>query len=144
MKSVIEETITLSANIGNLSEFREFVKKRGTQAGIAEDILFDLTLVVDEACTNIIQHSYKDHEPGKITITFTIHSDRAMITIADHGRAFETDNTIEPDINAHWQDRKIGGLGWHLIKGLTDETTYRSDPINGNQLFLVKMLNQKE
>jgi anti-sigma regulatory factor (Ser/Thr protein kinase) len=141
MKPVIEQTISINADIENLSKVREFIKKHGGRAGISDDILFDLALVVDEACTNIIDHGYEGVLSGKITVIINIFTDQVEITILDDGRAFDPDEAPEPDINAPWQERRIGGLGWHLIKEMTDDAAYHSDPQKGNRLVLIKMIN---
>ena len=44
-----------------------------------------------------------------------------------------------PDVEAPWQDRPIGGLGWHLIRNLVDEIRYQTDGAE-NRLTLVKRL----
>jgi len=140
MKPAIEKTITVAADIEKLSEFRQFIQKQGGRSGVSEDTLFDLALAVDEACTNIISHGHEGLSPGEIVITITVNEDRVVITILDHGRPFDPQQTPEPDINIHWQERKIGGLGWHLIKEMTDEATYHSDSQKGNRLVLVKKI----
>jgi anti-sigma regulatory factor (Ser/Thr protein kinase) len=142
MTPSVEATITMTADINNLPKFREFIQKQGERAGLSDDTLFDLSLVVDEACTNVITHGYEGRSAGEIALTLQIFADQARITITDHGRAFDPDKSLEPDINARWQDRRIGGLGWHLINEMTDEANYHSDPGQGNRLVLVKMINQ--
>lgn len=141
MSPSIEETITMNADIANLAKLREFIKKQGERAGISDDILFNLSLAVDEACTNIIKYGYEGLVSGEITVTLKLFTDHAVITILDHGRAFDPDKAPDPDINAPWQERKIGGLGWHLIKEITDDATYHSDPQQGNRLVLVKKIH---
>jgi len=143
MKPDIEATITITASIEKLKDVRSFIEQNGKHAKIADDVLFDLTFVIDEVCTNIFTHGYKDMTPGDVVLNFSVYKDRAVITIVDHGRAFKPDEIEKPDIKADWQERKIGGLGWHLIKKLTDEADYQSDPAKGNRLILVKMLDQR-
>jgi serine/threonine-protein kinase RsbW len=140
MESVIEQTISIHADIENLSKVRGFIKKQGAHAGIPDDILFDLALVVDEACANIIDHGYEGFTSGEISVILNIYTDHIKITILDFGRAFDSAKAPEPDINAPWQEREEGGLGWYLIKEMTDEATYHSDPQKGNRLVLVKMI----
>ena len=53
--------------------------------------------------------------------------------------ALATKITVD-GLDDDWQEREIGGLGWHLIKELTDEVTYHSDPQKGNRLMLVKKI----
>jgi anti-sigma regulatory factor (Ser/Thr protein kinase) len=43
-----------------------------------------------------------------------------------------------PDLSAGWEDRAVGGLGWHLIRRSVDEVDYGPNPGGGNRLTLVK------
>ena len=49
--------ITRAAYLESLKDFREFIREHCAQLpGVDEEILYDIQLAVDEACTNIISH----------------------------------------------------------------------------------------
>jgi anti-sigma regulatory factor (Ser/Thr protein kinase) len=99
-----------------------------------------LELAVDEVCTNIIQHGYDPDRQGEISLTIELDTDEARITVVDSGRPFSPDEAAEPDLEAPWDERPVGGLGWHLVRSVVDEIHYRRDG-SENLLTLVKRLD---
>jgi anti-sigma regulatory factor (Ser/Thr protein kinase) len=61
-----------------------------------------------------------------------------MVTITDRGRPFSPAQAPSPDLEADWQSRAQGGLGWHLIRRVVDEIDYASGAGGENRLTLVK------
>ena len=131
-------SISRKAVLESLSDFRDFVASACRDAGLEESVEFDLSLAVDEACTNIITHGATDGRTDSITLTFEWEDPEAVVTIHDRSASFSPDAAPKPDLEAGWRERQVGGLGWHLIRGVVDEIDYRSDPENGNTLTLVK------
>ena len=112
----------------NLSEIREFIYSTAQDIGISKEVIDDIILAVDEACTNIIKHAYKYYPEGEIIII-------------DHGASFEPDTVPDPDLEKYYEQRKVGGLGMYLMKRLMDEVKYVSIPGKYNQVLLSKNLN---
>jgi len=131
--------IEREARAGNLQGIRDFIEIACRQAGVERSAAFDLKLAVDEACCNVIEHGYAGREPGPIRVGFDAGDDRVVVTISDRGRAFDPKNATAPDTESDWQHRRVGGLGWHLIRHSVDSFSYESDLDAGNRLTLVKM-----
>jgi serine/threonine-protein kinase RsbW len=131
--------IERDAHAENLQEIRDFIETACRDAGVERSAAFDLKLAVDEACSNILEHGYAGGNPGPIRISFDAASERVVVTITDQGRAFDPKNAAAPDLDADWEHRRIGGLGWHLIRRSVDSVSYESGPELGNRLTLVKM-----
>ena len=56
--------------------------------GFAYDDIEDMKIAISEACTNIVQHAYKE-DVGEITIVFGLYEDRLEIMVADNGVSFD-------------------------------------------------------
>jgi serine/threonine-protein kinase RsbW len=134
MRTEIEQ----EARLENLASLRGFVEEACRRAGGDPTACFDLKLAVDEACTNIIVHGYAGREPGSIGLAFEGNAERLMVTITDRGRPFSPAQAPSPDLEADWQSRAQGGLGWHLIRRVVDEIDYASGAGGENRLTLVK------
>jgi serine/threonine-protein kinase RsbW len=126
------------ARLENLRTMRDFVGEACRRAGADSSFCFDLKSAVDEACTNIILHGYRDREPGEIDVCFEEDEERVVVTITDRGRAFSPGDLPAPDLSSSWKERTAGGLGWHLIRKMVDEVEYRADGEQGNRLILMK------
>lgn len=132
------------ARLENLARFRDFVEQACLRAGADRAACFDLKLAVDEACTNIVLHGYRGHEPGSIGLEIEHGAETMTVTITDHGRSFCPDALPEADVTSSWEKRPAGGLGWHLIRRVTDGIEYHPDEQRGNRLVLVKRLKRPE
>ena len=130
-----------TAKLENLPALREFVAESCRKIGADDAICFALKLAADEACANIILHGYTGREPGPINLTISGTPQQVIVTINDFGHSLAPEAVPTPDLQADWQERRMGGLGWHLIQQVADEIKYTSDAQAGNFLTLTKRLN---
>jgi len=133
------DSIALPATVDNLSRFREFTAQACTRAGGDDEDGFALKLAVDEVCSNIIEHGSASATDGIIELTFESDGRELTVTVADSGRPFEPGDAPEPDLASGWEERPVGGLGWHLVRQMVDELHYESDA-SGNRLTLIRKL----
>jgi serine/threonine-protein kinase RsbW len=134
--------ITRAAFFESLNEFREFIKNHcATISGMSDEILYDIQLAVDEACTNIISHGYAGLDPGSIILDLEIDSDRILISLTDFGHAFEPSSAPVPDVNAPMEERELGGFGLFFIQQSVDDMNYQVTE-DGNKMLLTKYLRK--
>ncbi len=126
------------ASLSILPECRAFVEKGCRSAGAGEMECFALKLAVDEAVNNVVVHGYKNLVPGDVALVFEANAERFVVTILDRGHAFAPSSAPPPDLESDSARRKIGGLGWHLIRSVVDELDYVSGEGGENRLTLVK------
>ena len=132
--------ITMPAAIENLPLLREFIEKACFQMELSDDLTFAFKLSVDEACTNIITHGYRDQEIGPIRLVFTRDSDRVKLSIYDAGISFDPEHPPEVDTQADWDEREVGGLGLFIIHEMIDEVSYERVSEKENLLTLTKKI----
>ncbi|HRU39704.1 MAG TPA: ATP-binding protein, partial [Candidatus Goldiibacteriota bacterium] len=99
--------------------------------------LNNLLIVIDEACSNIIRHAYKDVDNGDILFETKVTDRGIYITIVDKGKSFDWHRFKTPDLNQYVNIGKKGGLGVWIIRKLTDKSDYRITN-RGNELILCK------
>ena len=134
------QRITRAAYLEALDDFRGFLKEHcANYPGVTDEILYDLQLAVDEACTNIITHGYADMDPGSIILDLELDSNKITISLTDFGHAFEPDNAPLPDVDAPIEEREIGGFGLFFIQQSVDEMKYQSSE-DSNTMTLTKLL----
>ena len=123
--------------IGELGAIQEAVATISKEGDWAPDITFQVELIVEELCVNVINHGEAD---GTQPIRLVIQSDAESITIeiSDNGKAFDpTKNISTPMKITSIENAKIGGWGIHLAHTFSDEMHYQR--IDGmNCLTLVK------
>lgn len=107
--------------------------------GFAQDEINNITLAVDEACSNIIKHAYGGTSGRPIRVLLVLHDDRLEVILKDAGKQV----AVEEIKSRALDDLRPGGLGVHLIKSVMDVVNYDSRPATGNRLQLVKFLRRK-
>jgi anti-sigma regulatory factor (Ser/Thr protein kinase) len=127
------------AALENVPALLAFVDEACARHALDSDSAFAIRLAVDEVCVNLVRHAYAG-EKGPIRIDFVREPERAVVTITDHAPPFDPAQAPAPDFDAPVEQRRIGGLGWHLVKHMIDHIEYRSDDDGSNRLTLVKHL----
>lgn len=132
--------LTIASRLENLSVIADFLATSMTQLDIRKGI-YEVQLAVDEACTNIIHHAYSS-ERGTITISCELQDKDLVITIRDSGSPFDPSAVPPPDLRTNLEERRVGGLGIHLMRNIMDEVSYDFDSEKGNTLIMRKTLTK--
>ncbi len=136
-KEVEKESFTYPASINSIPEIKQKITDICKRNGFSYRDLNNIIIVIDEACSNIIKHAYKDMPPGDISVEIKVTNRGIYITLIDKGRSFDWNKFKTPDLNYYVSIGKKGGLGVWIIRKLTDKSSYRVTP-RGNELTLVK------
>ena len=123
-----------------LVELRNFVEAAAVTTGLDSDDVFAFKLATEELCANIIQYGYEGAEPGLMSLFFDVEGQIARLTIRDDGEYFSPEQAETPDIDAEFDERKIGGLGLYLVNELMDKVLYERIEDKLNQFVLEKEL----
>lgn len=118
------DKITLPARFSSLSKVRKFVVAFAAECGLMQVDIDSVELAVDEAFSNIIEHSYGGESGELIECACLETSDRILIILKDCGKPFDPDIIPDPDLNATLEERKIGGLGMYFMSRLMDNISY--------------------
>lgn len=138
---IIGAVIEHEGGLEGLSRLRAFVETRCREEGVVEEDRTALELVTEEICVNIIEHGYETGR-GPITIEMVAEEDPVRLTFRDRGRAFDPREAPAPDLDSGWEERRVGGLGWHLVREMVDELEYRRDDDGVNVLEVRKFVRR--
>jgi serine/threonine-protein kinase RsbW len=116
--------LTIPSTTLKLSRVRRFVEGHARDCGFPSDVVDQLSLAVDEACTNVIRHAYSGTKSGPVDISVDVDSDRFTITIRDEGDSIDLEKYAEPDLNKSVKKRRGGGFGVHIMRSLMDLVEY--------------------
>ncbi len=136
-KNVKKEEITIPAQMSYLTQVREFIERIGKKYKFDDKIINSFKLVVDEACTNIIRHGYRDIKNGEITLKAIIRRLSLTIIIIDQGTSYDPRQANTPDLDKYIKIGKKGGLGILMMRKLMDDMQYAVTE-RGNELRLTK------
>ncbi len=92
---------------------------------MAADMIEQIKIAVDEACTNIIKHAYHGRSDQPIDVVVTHEADRCTILVRDAGDSFRAEAYHVPNILESVKHRRPGGYGVHIMRRLMDRVEYR-------------------
>jgi phosphoserine phosphatase RsbU/P len=107
------------------------------QTGLSKSIRRKLNLVFDELLNNVISYAYDDGNVHEIMLDFELAGGRLTVSIMDDGVPFNPFEVDAPDTTIGLDERKVGGLGIHLVRSLMDKAIYQRR-VDKNVVTLVK------
>lgn len=136
------DLICINADSSELARLRDFVLSRAKAFGFDETTSTKIVLAVDEACTNLIEHSYKFDKSREICVKIDTNDGKFNIQIFDDGNSFDPLSKQKLDMNEYISNIRRGGLGIHIIRLVMDEIKYfpRSNNFPKNVLILTKYI----
>jgi serine/threonine-protein kinase RsbW len=127
-----------------LQLIRNFVATVADKAGLEPELVDQVELAVDEACSNVMLHAHGRDSTKQISVVVELGSEQLVIGILDEGKPFDPTSVPSPDLDAHLARHQSGGLGIYLIRRLMDEVEYRRDAAGRNELRMTKYLRTPE
>src|SRR5271165_2345324 len=119
---------TIAANTASLHEAMDFVRTGAVEAGLPEERIGELDLLIEEIFMNVCSHAYPDGQQGIVTLTYSVPAPGELrVEVADQGAEFNPLTAPPPDLTLNLESRPIGGLGIFLVKALAPSVAYRRD-----------------
>jgi len=110
----------------------------GHRANLSVEDIEDLKVAVAEACTNVINHAFgADVKPAKrrIVLRFVAGNHELTVEVEDEGKGFDPEQ-VERERRTGFEGE--GGLGFGLMRELTDSLKIESAPGSGTKVTMVK------
>gem|GEM_PF-752155 len=133
--------LKIPADESYLNEVRDFVTEIARSMGFDTKDTSSIKLAVDEGCTNIIRHAYRDIPDGVIEVLVVVKQRALSIVLIDRGQSFDFKKASDPNLQTYMKIGKKGGLGIFLMKKLMDEVEYHVTN-RGNELWLTKTISR--
>jgi serine/threonine-protein kinase RsbW len=137
MTAAAPPTIRIGAGVDALAGVRAFVRDQLATVGADRETVDDLVQAVDELVCNVIEHGYAGR-PGEIEVAFVRSPEAVAFRIRDDAPPFDPTAVPEPPLHLPLSERKLGGMGVHLARSLTDGFDHRILPSGGNEVTVRK------
>lgn len=124
VESQLKYHFSINAHFSELRNVRNFVKSTLKNQNIKIGIIDNLVLVVDEVCSNTIEHSYQKRDNQTIMIDMILKENEIEIDIMDNGIPFEKEKYSSPSIFQLVKSASPGGLGLMLVYKIADLVEY--------------------
>jgi serine/threonine-protein kinase RsbW len=140
----LHERLAAIGDTTELERIRQFVEDKAREFGFADQWIHKIALAVDEACSNLIRHSYNSDASKEFYIDINKQdTDVLVIEISDSGSSFDPMTVAAPNLQQYAAQHRKGGFGVHIIRMVMDGVEYlpadTAHPLN--RLRLVKRLS---
>ncbi len=117
-----------------------------SRMGFSYDDIEDLKIATSEACTNAVQHAYKDKEDGEITVGFGLYENRLELVVSDSGESCNFEE-VRQGLGPYGKEEQIeflreGGLGLYLIETLMDKVKIHQN--SGVTVYMTKFVQGEQ
>ncbi len=110
-------------DLSSLDEIFKFINEFSAKTDVDESVVFTINLVVEELFTNMVK--YASENKNKILLELKKNEDDLLIHLTDFDvDPFDISKTAEVDTQQSLEERRVGGLGIHLIKQMIDKIEY--------------------
>src|SRR4030042_676132 len=108
-------SIAFPGRFSSLDDIRDFYTQAAKEAELDRKSIYDVQLAVDEAAANIIDHAYEGEGKGEIECSYRVIPEGLEVILHDHGKPFDPETVVQPDLTSDVCCRDPGGLGVHFM-----------------------------
>jgi serine/threonine-protein kinase RsbW len=129
-----------SREISSLEQIFEFANRFAASNSLDESVSYVINFVIEEMFTNMVK--YQPNNKNDILIGLLKEGNTVTITLTDFDvEPFDPTKLEEVDVRQALQERKVGGLGIHLVKKMVDTVEYEYKDRQG-RITLTKRLEK--
>jgi serine/threonine-protein kinase RsbW len=86
---------------------------------------FVLELAAEEMALNVMKHAFDATGRHTFEVDLRVQDGAMVLRIEDGGRPFDPLAAPAPSLSASLDDRKVGGLGIHLVRRMVPDLSYQ-------------------
>jgi sigma-B regulation protein RsbU (phosphoserine phosphatase) len=125
-EELFDNEIAVEAKLEELERVLGFVEGVFEKGGCPAKVYNQIEVSTEELFVNIASYAYSG-KTGKVIIRAGLDGQKFVMRFEDSGVAFNPLEHEAPDIEAGIEDRRIGGLGIHIIRKWMDEVSYKRE-----------------
>jgi anti-sigma regulatory factor (Ser/Thr protein kinase) len=116
--------LTVPSRTEFLALSRDVTRRMAELAGFDGPQAEQLSLAVDEASANVIEHAYAGAENRTFDIQYEDRGSDLSIEVVDDGARVNPRSVPKVDLRRYASERRTGGLGVHLMGKIMDSVTF--------------------
>lgn len=124
MSRIDECVIHLKSDLDEVTRLTAFIQEFGQTQSLPEDIVFNLTLCLEELAVNTISYGYGEGSDKTFPVHMWMENGSVCVRLQDEAAEFDPLQAPEFNIHTAMAQERIGGLGITLVRRLMDVFRY--------------------
>lgn len=120
-----EMRMELSPRLSALSSLGEVIEEFGRNHEIPDGTIYGINVEIDELMTNYVAYALRKVQHPRMHVILRAFPGRLVLVVEDNGPPFNPLEAGEADLTSGIDDRRIGGMGLHLVRQYADRIDYR-------------------
>ena len=120
-----ELKVTLVNRLDEIGRLAALLENFGARHHLSAELIYAFDLSLDEVLTNVISYAFADAREHTIDVRLRIAEGELVAQVSDAGRPFNPLEVPPPNLDAPIEERRIGGLGLHIVREMMDRLEYR-------------------
>jgi anti-sigma regulatory factor (Ser/Thr protein kinase) len=119
-----ELRLTIRNDLDELARVNELATELLERGGVAERVVYATQLALEEVLSNVIRHGHEDGTRHRIELMLGVGAGGVELQVVDDGQEFDPANAPEVELDVPLAERRVGGLGIHLLRAFAREIRY--------------------
>ena len=132
--------IKINATLENESVVRNTLGLFASTVNCTIEDIIDIKTSVSEAVSNAIIHGYEQEKDKEVIVTGILNENELVIIVKDEGVGIEN---LAEALRVNYSSKNRSGLGFTIIKSLSDDLQIKSKKDMGTKLIIKKILSIK-
>lgn len=132
-RSPISSTVVVESRASAIVDVCKRILSTLEFNSFSQDDIFAVRLALEEAFLNAIRHGNEMNPDKKVTVDYSVDSDKVEIAMTDQGEGFEPETVPDPRVGQNLY--KPEGRGLFLINSYMDVVKFNE---RGNKLYMVR------
>jgi anti-sigma regulatory factor (Ser/Thr protein kinase) len=134
--------LSLPADIELLAATRRVLAVCLEEFGAPDEVVYDVILAIDEACTNVVRHAYPQGHDGSYLLRADLQREKILIEVVDDGVGFDImEKPRHPPETCDVGKLAVSGRGMDVMRRLMTTVEVESPtPTGGTRLRMTRLL----
>lgn len=122
-----ERRTSVAGEPSQLPALTRFLREFWAAAALPPEAAPPFEIALEEVFINVATHGAPAGRPAQVEVSLRREGEELTLLIEDDGPAFNPLTLPTPNVHARLEDRRVGGLGVHLVRQLMDAVSYERD-----------------
>jgi serine/threonine-protein kinase RsbW len=120
-----EIRLKLQNDLRELARVNQLASDFLARESLPEETVYATHLALEEILSNVIRHGYTEAGRHEISVRLRLEAGEVDLVVEDDGREFDPLSAPGVDLDVPLEQRRVGGLGIHLLRKMASEIRYR-------------------